>query len=110
MTVRNVMEELELFLIAGASGIDSEVKKVYIGDLLSWVMGNAEQKCIWVTVQSHVNIVAVASLISASCIIVSEGVFVGQDTVERANNEGIPIFASSYTSYQLAKQLINLGL
>ncbi len=110
MTVRNIMEELELFLIAGASGIDNKVENVYIGDLLSWVMGNAEQKSIWITVQSHVNIVAVATLIGASCIIVSESVFVGQDTVERANREGIPMFASSYTSYQLAKQLIAIGL
>lgn len=110
MTVRNVMEEMELFMVAGASGVDNEVKTVYVGDLLSWVMGNAEQKCVWITVQSHVNIVAVATLIGASCIIVSEGVFVGQDTVEKANEEGIPIFASSYTSYELAKQLMKLGL
>lgn len=110
MTVRNVMEEMELFLIAGASGVNSEVHGVYIGDLLSWVMSNAEQKCVWITVQSHINIIAVASIIGASCIIVSEGVFVGQDTVEKANEEGITIFASSYTSYELAKQLMKLGL
>lgn len=110
MTVRDLMEEMELFLIAGASGVNNEVHNVYIGDLLSWVMGNADQKCVWITVQSHVNIIAVAALIGASCVIVSEGVFVERDTVEKANDEGIPIFASSYNSYVLAKQLVKLGL
>lgn len=110
MTVRKLMEEMELFIVAGASGIENEVENVYIGDLLSWVMGNAEQKCVWITVQSHVNIIAVATLIGASCIIVCEGVYVETDTVEKANSEGIPIFASSYNSYQLAKQLMNMGL
>lgn len=110
MRVREIMEKLELFLVAGASGVDREAYSVYIGDMLSWVMSNAQQGNIWITIQSHLNIVAVASLTGVSCIIVAEGCIVEKDTVDKANEEGIPIFASDLSSYQIARKLIELGI
>lgn len=109
MTVREVMEELELFLIAGASGVNKEVEAVYVGDILSHVISNADKKCAWITVESNINIINTACLVEASCIIITEGVFVDQNTVEKANYSGIPIFGSCYTSFKIAKQFMELG-
>ena len=109
MKVREIMEEMELFLIAGASGVDNEVNNIYMCDQCSRVMSNAEQKSLWITMQSQPEIVDVAIVIGASCVIVSEGVYVGRDTVDKANSAGIPLFASSYSGFELAKQLIQLG-
>ncbi len=109
MTVRKIMEEMELFLIAGASGIDNEVNNICICDRCNWVMSNAEQKSLWITMQSQPEIIDVAIVIGAACVIVSEGVYVDRDTVYKANSAGIPLFASSYTNFELAKQLSVLG-
>ena len=109
MQVRKIMEEMELFLIAGASGVDNEINSIYICDKCSWVMSNAEQKSLWITMQNQPEIVDVAIVIGAACVIVSEGVYVGRDTVDKANSAGIPLFASSYTAFELSKQLAKLG-
>ncbi len=110
MKVRELMDQLELFLVAGASGVDKEVKTAYMGDMLSWVMANAQQNSAWITIQSHINIVAVASLLNLSCIIVAEGASVDEDTVEKANEEGMPIFSSDLNSYRLAVKMAELGI
>jgi serine kinase of HPr protein (carbohydrate metabolism regulator) len=110
MIVKEMMEKLELFLVAGASGVDKEVTSGYVGDLLSWVMGNAEQGAAWVTIQSHVNIVAVATLLNLSCIIVADGCHVDEETVEKANEEGMPIFATDMNAYQMVKKLVSIGI
>ncbi|MGI6704191.1 MAG: hypothetical protein ACOX42_09300 [Clostridia bacterium] len=80
--------------VAGQKGMDREVNGAYAGDLLSFVMANASKGNVWVTIQAHANIVAVASLIEMACIIVAAGVEVDGDTLEKADGEGIPILAA----------------
>ena len=53
---------------------DKEITGCYIGDLLSWVMGRANSGDMWITVMSNINIVAVATLSDASCIVLAEDV------------------------------------
>ncbi len=61
MRVRDIKEMLGLELVAGSSGLDRMVQGGYCGDLLSDVMANAPQGGVWLTVQAHQNIVAVAA-------------------------------------------------
>lgn len=72
---------------------------LYYGDLLSWVMSHAKEGEAWITVQTHMNIVAVASLINISCIIVPEGIEVEQDTIDKANSMSIPILSTELNAY-----------
>ena len=53
---------------------DREIGGVYIGDLLSWVMGRASADDAWITIMSNINVVAVASLADAACVLFAEGV------------------------------------
>ena len=78
------------------------IKDVYIGDLLSWVMGKAPADCAWITIQAHINIVAVAVLVEASCIIIAENASVDEDTIAKANEENLPILITKLTAYQVA--------
>lgn len=110
MTVKEMMEKLELFMVAGASGIEKEITSGYVGDLLSWVMANAKQGDVWITIQSHMNIIAIASLLNLSCIIVAEGAHIDQETVEKANEEGITLFSSDMNAYDIIKKLIEIGI
>ena len=61
---------------------DREINGVYIGDLLSWVMGRAQADNAWITIMSNINILAVASLADTACIILAEGVEVAQDVID----------------------------
>ncbi len=82
-----------------------EASGCYISDLLSLAMGRVGDKNVWITVQTNLNIVAIAVLTEASCIIVPEGIEVGADVINKAKDEDVIIFSSADTAYQLAVKL-----
>ena len=57
------------FDVVTANDLNKEIKDGYVGDLLSDVMGNAPAESIWLTVQSHVNILAVATITGVKAIL-----------------------------------------
>ncbi len=75
---------------------------VYIGDLLSWVMGRATSDCAWITIMSNMNIIAVANLADVSCIILAEGVALDKELANTAKEKGINILSSPLTAYEIA--------
>lgn len=110
MKVKDVGERTGLRLLTGETGLDKELTGAYICDLLSWVMSHAKKGDAWITVQTHSNIIAVAALLELSCIIVPEGIEVEEDTLHKAEEEGICVFQSSLSSYELAKELYKIGI
>ncbi|PKM50241.1 MAG: hypothetical protein CVV02_12180 [Firmicutes bacterium HGW-Firmicutes-7] len=110
MIVNDIVEKIDLKVVAGEKQLNKEVNSGFVGDLLSVVMGKAKEGCAWITIQGHLNIVAVASLVDVACIIVSEGFEVELDTIEKANEEEIPILSTTMSSYQIAAQLTKLGI
>ena len=85
-----------------------DITGVYIGDLLSWVMGRASENDAWITIMSNINIVAVASLTDVSCIILAEGVSLSEDIIKTAESKGINILSSELDAYDIAVTLHNL--
>lgn len=86
------------------------VEDVYIGDLLSFVMANGKEGSLWLTVQKHLNVIAVASLNDFAGIIFVENSYPDNDTINKATSLDIPLFISKKSAYALAKELIALGL
>ena len=62
MKISEIVNRLNLKVVAGADGLGAEVTGGYVSDLLSDVIGHAAEGNIWITLQTHQNIVAVASL------------------------------------------------
>ncbi|MGF7056514.1 DRTGG domain-containing protein [Brassicibacter mesophilus] len=110
MDLSKIISELELEVVAGLNEDDVEVSGVYIGDLLSLVMSRAGEKNIWITIQTHLNIVAVATLVGMSGIIIAEGMGIDNDTIKKANQVNVPLLKSSLSAYELACKLNNLGI
>lgn len=104
MTVKEIAERAELKILSMPEP-DREVKGVYIGDLLSWVMGRAGESNAWITIMSNINVVAVASLADVSCVILSEGVALEGDVLNAALNKGINILSTELPSYETAVAL-----
>lgn len=109
MKLETCIQELELTLVNEAS-LDKNVDSVYIGDLLSMVMRKANEETLWLTVQTHVNAVAVAEMLDFTAIIFVEGLTPDEDAVNKANTLDIPLFVSQDDAYTLAKKIAVNGL
>lgn len=84
---------------------EREINGVYIGDLLSWVMGRAKADDAWITIMTNINVVAVASLADTACIVLSEGVSADASVIETANAKGVNIISSEMPAYETAKAI-----
>ena len=109
MTVTELQKALSLTPVSLPEG-DREVEGVYIGDLLSWVMGRAQADNVWLTIMSNLNIVAVATLSDVSCILLCEGVSLEESVKNTAETKGINVLATDMTAFEAAKRLVELGL
>ena len=107
MTVKELAEKLKLKVIVDSDN-DTEITGCYIGDLLSWVMGRAQEGNVWITVMGNINGIAVAVLSGVSCILLAEDAQMDNDAVARAKQQDVPVFCSSETAYTLSKQVSRL--
>ena len=104
MTVKQ-LSELEGFSAITLPEPDRRIDGVYVGDLLSWVMGRAGADNAWVTIMSNVNVVAVASLSDVACVILAEGVTLDREVSEVASARGINVLTSSLPAYEVCTTL-----
>lgn len=109
MNLSDVMNQLNLEEVVKTTQ-EKEVNNVYIGDLLSIVMSKSQENDIWITIQTHVNVIAVAALVGISAVIVVEGMKVEQDTIEKAKEMNIPIYTTSLSAYEIACKLNEIGI
>ena len=101
MTVESLVKEVGLSVVCMPSP-EREVNGAYVGDLLSWVMGKAEPDNVWITIMSNINIVAVASLVDVSCIVLAENVTPDEDAKKAAEAKGINILSTPLSAYNVA--------
>lgn len=111
MNLADIVQSLGLEVCAGADRLaEKTVTGGYACDLLSYVMAKAKEGNLWLTVQGHPNIVAVASLVNLAGVVVTEGAKIDPTTLEKANQEGVPILTTPLTTYELAGRLYDLGV
>lgn len=84
---------------------ERKIEGVYIGDLLSWVMGRAKENDAWITIMSNVNTAAVASLADVTCIILAEGVTLEEDVLKVVKEKRINVILSCLPIYETAVKL-----
>ena len=89
---------------------DAEVTCGYACDLLSWVMSHGDSGMAWTTVQTHMNVVAVAVLADMACIILPEDVEMEEDVLAKAVSEGIVVLTTPLTSYEVCGKLYSLSI
>lgn len=102
MRVDQFAEQLKMVSLVGGEGRFREVNGIYICDLLSWVMSHAKSGEAWITIHTHINIIAVAVMADISCIIIPEGIEVEEPTLKKAAQEGIEILSTNKTAYEIA--------
>lgn len=110
MKVKEVIEKLDLEVRTKGAGLDREVTGGYVSDLLSDVMANSGEGNIWITLQIHQNIIAVAALKEMSAIVIIGGREPEEETIEKAEEEKVLILTSKMSAFELVGKLYAMGL
>jgi predicted transcriptional regulator len=110
MTVSDIVKSFGLKIRAGKNRLDQEVRGGYTGDLLSDVLAHSHKGSIWVTIQTHPNIVAVATMKELAGIILTGGREPDSETLRKAEEEGMPILVSSLFAFELTGKLYQMGI
>ncbi|HHX59713.1 MAG TPA: AraC family transcriptional regulator [Epulopiscium sp.] len=107
---KELLELLPVELKTSTETGNNPIKGVYCGDLLSWVMAKAQSGNVWITIQSHINVIAVASLIGIPAIIIVEGSEIDDDVIKKAEEEEIAIFTTHKPAYEIASLCAGKGI
>ncbi len=108
MKVSDIIKSLGLELISGQSGVSREITGAYVSDLLSDVMGNSKEGQIWITLQTHKNVMAIASLKDLAAVIMVKGFRPDDDTVKQSEEEGVPVLVTTENTFEIAGKLYEL--
>ena len=100
MTVKEAIAAYQLEALA-LPAPDREIRGGYCGDLLSWVMTRLQHDEAWVTIMNNVNVIAVASLADAACVILTENAEVEDAVIAKAEEQGVNLLRSARSSYEV---------
>jgi hypothetical protein len=110
MKLKELAERLEWELKTQNVPVEGEVKSGYASDLLSDVLANSIEGDLWVTRQTHLNIVAIAVMRDLSGILLVNGAEPEPDTVEKAIEKIVPIFRTTLPAFEVVGRLYQLGI
>ena len=110
MKLKDIIEDLEMRVETAEESVDREVTGGYMSDLLSDVMANSKDGDVWITLQIHPNIIAVATLKDLAGIIIVQGRKPEKETIEKAQSENIPILVSDLQAFEIAGRLYQMGI
>jgi len=107
VTVGQLIAALGLQL-ENAGSVDREVAGAYCSDMLSHVMAHGREGQVWITVQTHQNVAAVATLMNMSAVVITGGKRPCKELLDRAGEEGVPVLTTGECSFEIAGRLYNL--
>lgn len=110
MKVKELAEKIGLEIVAGKEGAEKDVSGCYIGDLMSFAMARVEEGNAWITIQTNINVVAVAALKEAGCVILADGCTLDENASQKADEEEISVLVSDKSAFELALCLGDLKI
>jgi len=105
MKVAELTEKLGLTVFSGSAGLENEITGGYVSDLLSDVMGFAREGQVWITLQTHQNVMAIASLKDLAAVILVKGFEPEEETIAHSEEEGIPVLGTQLNTFEIAGKL-----
>jgi predicted transcriptional regulator len=110
MNVAEAAKIIEGTVVAGVAGLEKQIQGGYASDLLSDVMGNSREGDVWVTLQKHVNIIAVAQLNGLAGIVLVNNRKPEPDTIARAEEIGVPVISTPLQAFDVVGILHSSGI
>jgi predicted transcriptional regulator len=105
MKLQEIIRELNLKSFTNNETLDVEVNDAYVSDLLSDVMGKSKAGQLWITIQNHKNVIAVAALKDLSGVIFINGIEPGEDLIQLANSKELALLGTNMATYELVGKL-----
>ncbi len=105
MKVSDLVAKYNLKVFSGHMDLEREITGGYVSDLLSDVMGNAAENEVWITLQTHQNVMAIASLKDLAAVLLVKDLEPDADTLAHSKEEGIPLLGTGYTTFEIAGRL-----
>ena len=110
MKLKEIVDKLNLEVKNGSDQLDNDVTGGYVSDLLSDVLANAEEDDLWITLQIHPNIIAIASMKGLAGIVMIGGREPQEDTLVKAAEENVAVMLSKMSAFELSGKLYAMGL
>ena len=110
MKLKEIVEKLGLEVVCNDNNLDVEVNNGYVSDLLSDVLANSQENDLWITLQIHPNIVAIANIKGLAGIVIINDRKPEEETVQKAQEKEVTIMVSRMTAFELSGRLYALGL
>jgi hypothetical protein len=108
--LKELIQQLNLVVRSARGHLEREVAGGYASDLLSDVLANAREADLWITLQVHQNIAAIASMKNLAGIVLVNGREPEPETVEKAEAENVVIMVSQMPTFELVGRLYSLGV
>jgi len=110
MLVKEIVEQLGLVIFSGEQVLDKQVTGGVISDILSDVMAQAQKGAIWVTNQTHENVLAIVFFKSLAGVILPGGLQLDEPAAEKAIEKKLPVFLSQLSAFEIVGRLYELGI
>lgn len=110
MKISDLAKALKATYAVAPGDPDEEITCGYACDLLSWVLAHGQKGMAWTTVQTHVNVVAIAVLMEMGCVILAEGNKLENASLSKAVEEKMPVLETAMTAYEVCGILYGAGI
>jgi hypothetical protein len=111
MNLQQIIDQLSLTVLTTPRDFASiRPTGGYASDLLSCVMAGAKKGYLWITLQAHLNVVAIAALTEVAAVIITEGAQPDAASITRADQQGVTLLSTSQTTYKVNGKLWELGI
>lgn len=110
MTIAELIPLIEAEKQIADADLNKEISCGYTCDLLSWVMAHGDEGMAWVTVQTNMNVIAVALLADMACVILPENIQMEKESLDKAAAEGLCVLKSPLTGYEICGRLHAAGI
>jgi hypothetical protein len=110
VTISDLVKSFGLKIEAGKDRIHERITGGYASDLLSDVIAHSRKGNVWITIQTHPNIVAVATMKELVGIILTGGREPDAETIRKAEEEGIVLLVSPLFTFELVGRLYQTGI
>ena len=110
MKLREIVEKLDFKVVNESDNMDVDIRRGYASDMLSDVIANVGADDVWITIQAHQNIVAVAVLKGVAAIIIANKRNINQETIAKAKSENVALMLSDLPVFEIAGRLYDMGI
>lgn len=108
MKLKEIIEKLKLRILTAKDKLNTNVSDGYTSDLLSDVIANSKEGNLWITLQTHQNIIAVANLKDLAGIIIVNNREPDAETLEKAEQKKVPLLTTGESAFKISGKLYQL--